>query len=186
MIEANRRGKREQIIEAARAVLARDGLAACTVRAVAEASPLTKSAIHYYFDDIHEIVDAAMREHVAATVDILHRAADAEPDPAARLWVVARAYLSVFAEQPNAAFLWYEYWIDAGRRQAMNAVEDQLGQMRALFTDVAAAVPVADPTTAADAVLSWLLGGVVQQSVRPRSDELLHREFDAVVRATNL
>src|SRR5882757_3044713 len=86
VIEANRRGKREQIIDAAKQVLARDGLAACTARSVAEASPLSKSAVHYYFDDIHQIVDLAMREHVTAMVTGLRHAADGVPDPAEKLW----------------------------------------------------------------------------------------------------
>jgi len=121
VIEANRRGKREQIIDAAKQVLARDGLAACTARAVADASPLTKSAVHYYFDDIHQIVDLAMREHVTAMVTGLRHAADGVPDPAEKLWAVVDAYLATFAAQPNAAFLWFEYWIDTSRRQSADA-----------------------------------------------------------------
>jgi DNA-binding transcriptional regulator YbjK len=56
----NQRDKQRQIIEAARRVLARDGLAGCTARAVARASPLTKSAMHYYFRDIDDVVDQAV------------------------------------------------------------------------------------------------------------------------------
>ena len=53
----NQRDKQRQIVEAARRVLARDGLAGCTARAVADASPLTKSAINYYFASMDEIID---------------------------------------------------------------------------------------------------------------------------------
>jgi AcrR family transcriptional regulator len=181
VIEANRRGKRGQIIDAAKQVLARDGLAACTARAVADASPLTKSAVHYYFDDIHQIVDIAMREHVTATVARLRQAADAESDPAEKLWAVVTTYLATFAAQPNAAFLWFEYWIDTGRRQVVDGIADTVEDMRALLAELTARLPVDDPAETADALLSWLLGTVVQQQIRPRSPERLRRELNSLI-----
>ncbi|GAA3431188.1 TetR family transcriptional regulator [Kutzneria kofuensis] len=184
MIEANRRGKREQIIDAAKQVLARDGLAACTARAVADASPLTKSAVHYYFDDIHQIVDIAMREHVAAMVAGLRQAADGESDPVEKLWAVVDAYLATFAAQPNAAFLWFEYWIDTGRRQSADAVAATVEDMRALLGELAAQLPVDDPAVTVNALLSWLLGTVVQQQIRPQSPANLRRELNSVIHHT--
>src|SRR5690348_7536488 len=96
VVSNNQRVKRAQIIDAAKEVLATQGLAACTARAVADASPLTKSAIHYYFHDIDEIVDEAMAGHVDAMLTNLRHVADqAEPDE--RLWRVVEAYLATFA-----------------------------------------------------------------------------------------
>lgn len=181
VIEANRRGKREQIIDAAKQVLARDGLAACTARAVADASPLTKSAVHYYFDDIHQIVDLAMREHVTAMVAELRRAADGTSDPAEKLWAVVDAYLTTFAAQPNAAFLWFEYWIDAGRRGSTDAVAATLQDMRALLEELAAHLPVDDPAATSRSLLSWLLGTIVQQQVQPQPVARLRLELNGVV-----
>ena len=181
VIEANRRGKREQIIDAAKKVLARDGLAACTARAVADASPLTKSAVHYYFDDIHQLVDIAMREHVAAMVSELRRAADGEPNPGEKLWAAVHAYLATFAAQPDAAFLWFEYWIDTGRRQSADAVMATLDDMRALFEELAAQLPIDDPAASAHSLLSWLLGSIVQQQLQPRSMAQLRQEFNDVL-----
>lgn len=182
VIEANRRGKREQIINAAKQVLARDGLAACTVRAVADAGPLTKSAVHYYFDDIHQIVDTAMRDHVTAMVTGLRQAADGESDPAEKLWAVVHAYLATFAERPNAAFLWFEYWIDTGRRHSADAIAATVADMRTLFGELVAQLPVDDPVVATDALLSWLLGTVVQQQIRPRPRTRLRDELNSIVR----
>jgi DNA-binding transcriptional regulator YbjK len=53
--------------EAVLTVLARDGLAGCTARAVAEASPLTKSALHYYFSDMDKIIDQATVGHIGSS-----------------------------------------------------------------------------------------------------------------------
>ncbi|WP_319945388.1 TetR/AcrR family transcriptional regulator [Nocardia macrotermitis] len=184
VIAANRRGKREQIIDAAKQVLARDGLAACTARSVAEASPLTKSAVHYYFDDIHELIDLAMREHVAAMAMALRGAAGAETDPAEKVWAVVDAYLRMFAEQPNAAFLWFEYWIDTGRRNSSEAVGATLGDMHVLLHEVLAELPVADAAATAHTVLSWLLGTVVQQQVQPKTPASLREEVTVILRST--
>lgn len=182
LIEANRRGKRQQIVDAARQVLARDGLAACTARAVADASPLTKSAVHYYFEDIQQVVDLAMREHVAAMVAELRQAASGESRPAQRLWAVVRACLARFATQPNAAFLWFEYWIDTGRRRSAEAVAATMDDMRALLRELAADLPVDDPAATAHTLLSWLLGTVVQQQTQPQPLAQIRRELDVLVR----
>ncbi|MFJ9367816.1 TetR/AcrR family transcriptional regulator [Nocardia sp. NPDC101769] len=182
VIEANRRGKREQIVDAAKQVLARDGLAACTARSVAQASPLTKSAVHYYFDDIHQLVDLAMREHVTAMVKVLRQAADAENDPAEKVWAVVNAYLTTFAEQPNAAFLWFEYWIDTGRHRSYETVGATLDDMHTLLSEITAQLPVEDSATTARMLLSWLLGTVVQQQVQPNTPTAIRQELNSILR----
>ena len=118
--DGNRRAKQDQIIEAAKEVLAREGLAACTARSVADASPLTKSAIHYYFNDINEIIDRAVAAHVDAMLGALRRVAGQVTDPRERLSRVVDTYLATFVDQPHAAFLWFEYWISAGRRESLD------------------------------------------------------------------
>jgi DNA-binding transcriptional regulator YbjK len=87
-IARNRRAKRGQIIDAAKEILASEGLAACTARAVADAGPLTKSAIHYYFSDINEIVDLAVLTHVETMLEGLRGQVDRIADPDERRWMV--------------------------------------------------------------------------------------------------
>jgi AcrR family transcriptional regulator len=170
VVSNNQRVKRAQIIDAAKEVLATQGLAACTARAVADASPLTKSAIHYYFHDIDEIVDEAMAGHVDAMLTNLRHVADqAEPDE--RLWRVVEAYLATFAEQPDAAFLWFEYWLAASRRAALDRPAAMLAKMLALLAEVSSGEEVAHQ------VLSWLLGTIVQQHLRPRPADDLRAEL---------
>jgi AcrR family transcriptional regulator len=181
VISPNQDSKRRQIIEAAREVLARDGLAGCTARAVADASPLTKSAIHYYFGDIDEIIDRAVSAHLDAMLDDLRRVAAGVEDPGERLWPVVRAYLATFERQPHAAYLWFEYWIHAGRRGAVAAAEGMLDRVRALLAELLAAAGHDDPPGAAATLLSWLLGTVVQQQVRPRPLAELRGEVSRVL-----
>jgi AcrR family transcriptional regulator len=174
VVSNNQRVKRAQIVDAAKEVLATQGLAACTARAVADASPLTKSAIHYYFHDVDEIVDEAMAGHVDAMLANLRRAADGVADPDERLWRVVDAYLATFAERPYAAFLWFEYWVAAGRRASLDAAAGMVDKVHALLVEV---LPRPDADETAHQILSWLLGTIVQQHVRPRSAEVLRQEL---------
>ena len=186
-ISPNADHKRRQIVEAAREVLARDGLAGCTARAVAEASPLTKSAINYYFGSLDEIIDLAMAAHVTAMVDALRAAAGQHTDPYERLHAVVQGYLDTFADRPHAAFLWFEYWIAVGRRGRTEPAGAMLGAVRDLLAGLLAGLrdaggqPAGDPDQLAGALLSWLLGSVVQQQVHPLDPAAVTAEADRVI-----
>ncbi|HEY3682037.1 MAG TPA: TetR family transcriptional regulator [Streptosporangiaceae bacterium] len=164
----NQLDKRRRIVEAARTVLARDGLAGCTARSVAEAGPLTKSAIHYYFSDMDDLVDLAMAGHIDAFAARVRAAADHHRKPETRFWAVVREYLETFREMPGTARLWFEYWIDATRKGRPAAIERSHAQVAAVFAEHLAAAGVADAGDRADALFTYLLGAVVRQAVRPR------------------
>ena len=163
---SKRNAKRQQIIEAAKEVLARDGLAACTARTVADAGPLTKSAIHYYFDDMDEIIDAAMASHLSAFLDQVRASADRHTDPVDRFWAAVRTYLAAFAEQPSAAFLWFAYWVEVGQKSHIEPIDRMHREVTDALAALLADIPVADPFARARALFSYLLGTVVQQAVR--------------------
>lgn len=177
-LSPNQLAKQEQIVEAARRVLARDGLAGCTARAIADESPLTKSAIHYYFSDIDLLVDRAMALLVTDFLQHLRTIADKYDDPAERLWEVLRAYLGTFAEHPNAAFIWFEYWVAVGRADHVQAAEAMLRSTTELLTDLLRDLTIDDPRARARALQSYLLGAIVQQRVRPRPFATLREEIE--------
>ena len=191
VISPNQDSKRRQIIEAAREVLARDGLAGCTARAVADASPLTKSAINYYFASMDEIIDLAVAAHIEAMLVALRQVAEHHHDPYRRLHAVVQAYLDTFADQPHAAYLWFEYWIAASRRQAPAPVAAMLDAVRDLLVELLSELltqrpdptgrPGSDPAQAANALLSWLLGSIVQQQVHPLAPATLAAEIDRLL-----
>ncbi len=187
VISPNQDSKRRQIIEAAREVLARDGLAGCTARAVADASPLTKSAINYYFASMDEIIDLAVAAHVEAMLAVLRQVAGQHRNPYRRLHAVVQAYLDTFADQPHAAYLWFEYWIAASRRQAPAPVAAMLDAVRDLLTELLTSLPDSpghqgpEPARAASALLSWLLGSIIQQQVRPLAPATLAAEIDRLL-----
>jgi AcrR family transcriptional regulator len=186
-ITPNQDSKRRQIIGAARVVLARDGLAGCTARAVAEASPLTKSAINYYFTSMDEIIDLAMAAHVEAMLATLREVAGQHADPYQRLHAVVRAYLDTFADRPHAAFLWFEYWIAAGRRGATGMADTMLSAVRDLLARLLADLrqatgrPAGDLDQAASGLVSWLLGSLVQQQLHPLAPAAVQAEADRLL-----
>ncbi|MFY9931027.1 MAG: TetR/AcrR family transcriptional regulator [Streptosporangiaceae bacterium] len=177
----NQLGKQQQIIDAARDVLAREGLAGCTARSVADASPLTKSAVHYYFRDIDEIIDQAMAAHLEAMLGSLRQVAAGEPDPVRRLWSVVDAYLDTFAGNPHAARLWFEYWISLSRRAASGPVAGNLDRVRDLLRELLDGAGHPRPEAAADTIVSWLLGAVVQESVASRPGRQRQRELEQLI-----
>ena len=115
-LSPNQLDKRQQIIEAAKAVLLRDGLAGCTTRAVAAESPLTRSAIHYYFESAREIVDAAMDSLLDDFIGGLRAASAGVDDPVERFWATVDSYRLHFAERPGLALMWFEYAIQTTAR----------------------------------------------------------------------
>ncbi|MFI7231018.1 TetR/AcrR family transcriptional regulator [Nonomuraea angiospora] len=163
----NQRARQEQIIEAAKEILARDGLAACTARAVAEQGPLTKSAIHYYFDDMDEIIDAAMARHMSGCIAHIGEASSRHDSPPDRFWAAVQAYLEIFTQRPNAAFLWFSYWVDVGQKGRVEPIDRMHQAMIGVLRDLLADIPVDDPPSRANALFSYLLGTLMQQAVRP-------------------
>ncbi|HVW44948.1 MAG TPA: TetR family transcriptional regulator C-terminal domain-containing protein [Amycolatopsis sp.] len=182
-LSPNQLAKREQIVQAAREVLARDGLAGCTARAIADASPLTKSAIHYYFSDIDLLIDRAMAAQVTAFLGHLRAVAAWHEDPEERFWAVVKAYLDTFAENPNAAFVWFEYWVAVGRSDHLRAADAMLHSSTELLTELLGDLGHDDPRAKARALQSYLLGAIVQQRVRPRPFATLREEIRPLVLA---
>jgi AcrR family transcriptional regulator len=174
--------KRQQIIEAAKEVIARDGVAACTARAVADASPLTKSAIHYYFDDMDQIIDGAMASHIRGCLDRIGEAVSRHERPVDRFWAGVRTYLEIFAERPNAALPWFSYWVDVGQKGRLEPIDQMHQAMIGVLRDLLAGIPVDDPPARAHALYSYLLGTLMQQAVRPLPFPELRPEIATVCR----
>jgi len=159
----NQLDKQRQIVEAAMRVLADQGLAACTVREVAAAGPLTKSAIHYYFADMDVLIDQAMAAHVANFEAALRTATAASPDPPASFWNVIDAYIATFRDRPQVSRLWLEYWADASRKGRVNMIAELNGRIAAILADHLRAAAVPRPADTAHGVFLILAGTILDQ-----------------------
>ena len=131
-ISPNRREKRREIIEVARSVLLSNGLDRFTARALTENGSFSRSAIHYYFDSVEEIVDAAMASQLESFLEMLNTAAAEHDTPLDRFWAVTQRYLSHFRDQPALTLLWFDYSIaavQAGRPHPAIEIESRLHEI---------------------------------------------------------
>ena len=176
----NQLDKRRQIVEAARRVLATRGLAGCTVREIAAAGPLTKSGIHYYFADMDVLIDQAMAGHVDAFEAQLRDAGDAESSALGRFWATVEAYLATFREQQGVTHLWFEYWIDASRKKRLDAIRQMNDRVASLFAERLEALGVASPADKGRAVLVYLTGAIVDQTVEPETGQRIRADIAAL------
>lgn len=175
----NQLDKQRQIIEAAMRVLAEQGLAACTVREVAAAGPLTKSAIHYYFADMDVLIDRAMAAHVAGFEASLRDAAAASPDPAASFWSIVDYYIAAFRDRPHVARLWLEYWADASRKGRASMIAELDGRIIALLASHLKAARVPRPADTAHGVFLILAGTILDQPT-PAADGQARKHIAAI------
>lgn len=179
----NQLEKRQQIVDAAKVVLLRDGLSACTSRAVAREGGLTKGLIHYYFDTVEEIVDTTMDDLLAGQMERLRAAGDPEMDPAERFWAVVSEYVKTFAEEPGLTLLWFDYTIQemrAGHQARVRRVQDDL---IALLSEVLSEAGAPEPEARARTLFSYVVGVLVRQEVDPgTSFEMLRPEIATMAR----
>ncbi len=112
------------------------------------------------------IINQAMAGHIHAFVERLRLVASRYEDSVERFWAVVNDYVVCFDELPNAATLWLEYWIDSVRRQRVVALQRTVEPISILLVELLEALPVRARPEAAHALLSYLLGTVLQQRVR--------------------
>jgi AcrR family transcriptional regulator len=180
----NRLAKRQVIIEAASSVIRSQGIAACTARAIADASPLTTSSLHYYFNDVDEIVDLAFLHVMTRFIDGIQRAAEEADSTVDALWVLASSYLERGSakSQPNsirgltrAPMIWFEYQVMVSRRGDMRVAVAVVERLEALFQKYIEATGVSEPYARAQALFSALLGSAVRDVLHHRDvNEVLH------------
>jgi AcrR family transcriptional regulator len=164
--------RRAAILAAALEVMRRKGIAATTVRDVAERMGTSSGLVHHYFASMDDLLAAAFEQAAAADLAGTVEAIDAVSGPLARMRVFFDTY--VRAEQDWAFQLWLDAWAEAARRPALQATSRRLNvawqQVLAgcVRDGVAAGVMTcADPDGTAWRVLS-LLDGLALQSVAHR------------------
>jgi len=124
--------RRASLVEACARVLAREGTAGTSVRAIALEAGVSPGLIGHYFDGVDALI-AATYAHVEAQVDAALAAAVAAagPDPRARL----EAYVTASFRPPIAdselLSTWIAFWSLVRARPEIAALHDeQYGQFR--------------------------------------------------------
>jgi AcrR family transcriptional regulator len=168
----NQAARREAILAAAAEVLRTQGVAACTARAIAEASPLTKSALHYYFEDTDEIVDLAFRRLMEQYLARIEKAAADADGPVAALWAATEAYLRFGADRPTgrAPMLWFEYRVLSARRGDSTTVNELSGLAAAIFVRLVEATGVPGAAARGATLFAALGGSLARDQLRDDAD----------------
>src|SRR5262245_36841421 len=101
--------RRALIVQAAVETLKREGIAGCTVRAIADATPFTKGTIHYYFGDVREIVNTAYLQLTNDYVASVDAVAGEAGRPTTAFWRAVGSYVEGFRGHRRMGLLWFEY-----------------------------------------------------------------------------
>lgn len=157
---------------AAAEVLRTQGVAACTARAIAQASPLTKSALHYYFEDIDEVVDLAFRRLMEQYLARIEKAAADAGGPVEALWAATEAYLRFGADRPTgrAPMLWFEYRVASARRGDSRTVNELSDRAEAVFARLVEATGVPHAAARGGALFAALGGSLARDQLRDDAD----------------
>jgi AcrR family transcriptional regulator len=166
----NQQAAREKIISAAADLIAEEGLAACTVRAVAQRSGLTKSTVHYYFDDANELVDLSVNE-IFQRMACFARESVLAAEGVAGVAFLVRLFMGR-AEAPQEvtfreSMLWPAYTAHAWKRGATASILADLDALLRVFElamERAGVVQLEVPMRAMS-VHNYLLGAMIRNMI---------------------
>lgn len=154
---------------AAAELLRTQGMAGCTARAIAEESGLSKSTIHYYFEEIDELTDLAWNRLMGQFVDRMVQAAEREADPVAAVWAAAEAYVVLGSgRNGRIPMMAFDFLVASSRRGDTAAAAAVMDQITTLMHRLVAATGVSEPAARASALVSTLIGTVVRAEIHPR------------------
>lgn len=166
--------RRSAIVAAAIEVMLRKGMAATTVRDVADQMGTSSGLIHHYFASMDDLLAAAFDEAAGGDLEATRLALASAADPVARLRVFFGTYAR--AEQDWAFQLWLDAWAEAGRRPRVQETSRRLNvAWQRLLQDLiehgvaAGVMSCSEPGPAAWRILS-LLDGLALQAVAHRAD----------------
>jgi AcrR family transcriptional regulator len=159
--------RREAIIEATVSVMLGKGMAATTVRDVADRMGTSSGLIHHYFVSMDDLLAAAFDRAAGQDLDLTRTAMARSGRPLERLGTFFATYAR--AEQTWAFQLWLDAWAEAARRPAVRATSQRLNvAWQRLLADTirdgvaSAELTCSDPEGAAWRILSLLDGLALQ------------------------
>ncbi|UGQ11934.1 TetR family transcriptional regulator [Yinghuangia sp. ASG 101] len=178
----NQQAARSRIASAAAGLVARSGLAACTIRAVAEESGLPKSTVHYYVADADELVDLAVLTSIRRFADHATARMDAEPDGEGAFRALVRAFLASPTDPATVTsmMLWTAYTAHAWPRGARDEVLACSETIRVLFESALDRCGVPDAGERARAVHLYLIGAVQHSIVQALPDAEVAKAVSAL------
>jgi AcrR family transcriptional regulator len=182
----NQQAARERIIAGAADLIAEHGLSACTIRAVADRSGLTKSTVHYYFDDSNELIDLSVNEIFQRMGRHARQGVVDATDGTDGLEFLVRLFMGRAHTPPDVTFresmLWPAYTAHAWKRGAQAYILQGLEALRSVF-ELALARSGMEPGEAeerANSVHNYLLGAMVRNMIEPLNRNEVARAVSAL------
>ncbi len=173
-IRMNPTQRREAIVDAALQVMLRRGMAATTVRDVADEMGSSSGLVHHYFASMDELLAAAFEQAATLDLDATATSMRGSGSPVEQMRCFFATYIR--AEQDWAFQLWLDAWAEASRRPAVRATSQRLNvAWQRLLAEVieeglrTGDFVCEDPAGAAWRILS-LLDGLALQTVAHRVD----------------
>jgi DNA-binding transcriptional regulator YbjK len=179
------RRRREALLRATVELLSESGAKSVTHRAVAERAGLPLASTTYYFASVQQLIEEALKGHVADRVMELQALAVAVSGPGASAQQFAeRLAEALVAASPGVLVAQYQMYLEAARNPALRpAVAEALGAFERLAVALLAALGARDPESAADAFVALLDGFALHRAARPRSPEQETAALFAAMRA---
>jgi len=177
------RRRRDALLRAAIELLGETGAKSVTHRAVAERAGLPLASTTYYFESVHQLIEEALKLHVAERVaELQTMAAVALAATGASPQDIAERLAEVLAGAPTPILVaQYQLYLDAGRNPALQpAVADALAAFEGLAAAVLSALGAREPEATAEAFVALLDGFALHRLARPRNPS---REAAALVSA---
>ena len=165
------RRRREALLRAAIELLGEAGAKSVTHRAVAERAGVAPASTTYYFRSVNELIEEALKLHVAERVAELEGLVDvALSITGASVTQLAErmAEVLVAAPMPNLVAQ-YQMYLEAGRNPALQpAASEALAAFEGLIARVLAALGARQPEAAAEAFCALFDGFALHRLARTR------------------
>ncbi|NMH98773.1 TetR/AcrR family transcriptional regulator [Pseudonocardia acidicola] len=166
LLSPNQEFRRGEIVEAACRLLRTQGVAACTVRTIADEAGVSKGVIHYYFADVHELVELGFAQLARSFYAHIDEHAAAIADPVQALWDAIVSYVTPWDAHASMAGLWCEYYVASLRAGRLDGVVAMQRAMHDLFAGALARV-APDAVRHAGALTRHVTGTVLTQTQMP-------------------
>jgi AcrR family transcriptional regulator len=178
--------RREALVTAALEIVARQGMAAATVRAIADRAGVTPGLIRHYFDGREALMREAFRVLMdRMTADSAAAAEEAGGDPLARIAAYVTASVRPAQSNAEAVSLWAGFLNAVRSDPAMRAVHEAtyLGYRDELQGLIAALPGWDDPARARQAAIAvnavidglWMEGAILPHAFAPGETERIAR-----------
>jgi TetR/AcrR family transcriptional regulator, regulator of biofilm formation and stress response len=180
------RARREALLRAAIELMGETGLKSVTHRAVAERAGVPLASTTYYFRSVHELIEEALKLHVAERVSELEGLAEvALSVTGASVTQLAERMAGVLVAAPTPILVaQYQMYLEAGRNPVLqHAASGALAAFEGLIARVLAALGAREPQAAAGGFHALFDGFALHRLARPRDPEAEAAALFAAMRA---